>query len=136
MKLELFHGSQGILALDYTDGGLTDRENFTGEEIYRAYERICDLFNSTPKEAPVHVDPPNESKVHKELKLPKFSVLTFDGNIMNWSNFWDQFSVSIHDKTELSDTEKLAYLRDALKDGPAESVIRGLEKQGTPMIRL
>ena len=36
--------------------------------------------------------------------------------------------MSIHDKTELSDTEKLVYLRDALKDGPAETVIRGLMK--------
>ena len=49
---------------------------------------------------------------------------------MNASNFWDLFSVSIHDKRELSDTDKLAYLRDALKDGPAEAVIRGLAKTG------
>ena len=49
---------------------------------------------------------------------------------MNWSNFWDLFSVSIHDKRELSDAEKLAYLRDALKDGPAGAVIRGLVKIG------
>ena len=40
------------------------------------------------------------------------------------------FSVSIHDKRELSDAKKLAYLRDALKDGPAEAVIRGLAKTG------
>ena len=98
--------------------------------MYRAYEGIRDLFNSIPKEAPVHVDSPNESKVHTELKLLKFSVPTFDGNIMNWSNFWDQFLVSIHDKTELSDTAKLAYLRDALKDEPAEAVIRGLTRTG------
>ena len=29
---------------------------------------------------------------------------------------------------QLSDAEKLAYLKDALKDGPAEHMIQGLEK--------
>ena len=91
----------------------------------------CNLLNSIPKEASVHVDPlKEESTVPTGLKQPKFSVPTFDGDILNWSNFWDQFSVSIHDKTKLSGTEKLAYLRDALKDGPAEAVIRGLAKPG------
>ena len=80
---------KGILALDYADGGLTDCKSSIREEIYRAYECFQDLFNSIPKEAPVHVDPPTESKVHTELKLPKFSVPIFDRNIMNWSNCWD-----------------------------------------------
>ena len=128
--MELFHACQGILALDHTDGGLTDHESSTREEIFRAHRRICNLINFIPKEAPVHVDTPIASKVHTEIKLPKFRVLTFDGNIMNWSNFWDQFSVSIHDKTELSDTAKLAYLRNAMKDGPADAVISGLAKTG------
>ena len=34
--------------------------------------------------------------------------------------------VSIHNKPQLSDAEKLAYLKDALKDSPAELVIQGL----------
>ena len=119
MKEELFQASLGILALDHADGGLADYESFTREEIFRAHRHIRNLINSIPKEVRALVDTPAKSKVHTELKLPKFSVPTFDGNIMNWSNFWDQFSVAIHDKTELSDTAKLAYLRDALKDGPA-----------------
>ena len=36
----------------------------------------------------------------------------------------------IHGKKELSDAEKLAYLKDAIKDEPAEAVIRGLVKTG------
>ena len=38
----------------------------------------------------------------------------------------EQFGVSIHSRPELSDAEKLAYLKDPLKEGPAESVIQGL----------
>ena len=45
------------------------------------------------------------------------SVPTFNSNILNWNTFWQQFDVGIHSKAQLKDAEKLAYLRDALKDG-------------------
>ena len=63
-----------------------------------------------------------------EVKLPKVSVPTFDGNVLNLKNFWEQFDVTIHSKTALSDTAKLMYLQDALKDGPARFVIQGLTR--------
>ena len=62
------------------------------------------------------------------MKLPKVSVPTFDGKVLNWKNFWEQFDVTIHGKTALSDTAKLMYLQDALKDGPARFVIQGLTR--------
>ena len=62
------------------------------------------------------------------MKLPKISVPTFDGDIMNWSSFWQQFEVSIHKKESLQNVEKLAYLRDALKGGSANQVIEGLSQ--------
>ena len=34
--------------------------------------------------------------------------------------------MAIHSKAQLDDTEKLAYLRDVLKDGPARHVIECL----------
>ena len=66
----------------------------------------------------------------REGKLPKVSVPTFDGKVLNWKNFWEQyeFYVTIHSKTGLSDTAKLMYLQYTLKDGPARSVIRGLTR--------
>ena len=73
----------------------------------------------------MHADPPREeSKEPIGFKLPRFSVPMFDGDILKLSNLWDRFLVSIYDKTELLDTEKLAYLRDVLKDGPVEEVNR------------
>ena len=41
-------------------------------------------------------------------------------------NFWEQFEISIHNKELLTKAEKMAYLQDALKGGPAEQVIQGL----------
>ena len=62
------------------------------------------------------------------VKLLKISVPAFEGNIMNRSSFWKQFEVSIHQKKNLENIEKLAYLRDALKDGSAKLVIQGLSQ--------
>ena len=66
----------------------------------------------------------------KGVKLPKLDVPVFDGNILNWKTFWEQFDVAVHDRSNLTDTEKLAYLRHALKDGTAKSVIEGLSRSG------
>ena len=38
------------------------------------------------------------------VKLPKLDVPKFDGNVVNWKTFWEQFKVSIR---SLSDAEKL-----------------------------
>ena len=64
------------------------------------------------------------------VKLPKLDVPTFDGNILNWTTFWEQFGVSVHGRSNLADSEKLAYLRHALKGGSAKSVIEGLSRSG------
>ena len=60
------------------------------------------------------------------VQLPRIEVPTFDGNILNWQIFWEQFDSAIHNKSQLNDSDKLTYLRDALKDGPARYVIEGL----------
>ena len=60
------------------------------------------------------------------IQLPRIEVPTFDGNILNWRVFWEQFESSIHNKPHLTDSDKLTYLRDALKDSPAKNTIIGL----------
>ena len=57
-------------------------------------------------------------------------VPMFDSDILHWQTFWEQFSVTIHDPTDISDTEKLVYLRHSLKDGSAKSIIEGLSRSG------
>ena len=66
----------------------------------------------------------------KGVKLPKLEVPTFDGNILNWRTFWEQFSVSVHDRSNMSDAEKLVYLQHALKAGSAKHAIEGLSRSG------
>ena len=64
------------------------------------------------------------------VKLPKIDVPTFDGNILSWQTFWEQFSIAIHKRSSLSDTEKLVYLRHSLKDGAAKKVIEDMSPSG------
>ena len=66
----------------------------------------------------------------KSVRLPKLKVPTFDSNVLNWTTFWEQFSVSVHSRTNISDTEKLVYLQQALKDGTAKHAIEGLSRTG------
>ena len=60
------------------------------------------------------------------VKLPRIEVPTFDGNLLHWMRFWEQFEVAVHNKTNLSEAEKLVYLQHALKGGAAKQAIEGL----------
>lgn len=66
----------------------------------------------------------------KMIKLPKLNIPTFDGNILCWLTFWEQYRVAIHDRSDLSQAQKLVYLWQALKDGSAKNVIEGLSRSG------
>ena len=76
-----------------------------------------------------HVSTPSASD-SKGVRLPKLDVPKFDGNILNWRSFWEQFQVSVHDRSNLAESEKLVYLQHALKDGSAKQAIEGLSRSG------
>ena len=63
------------------------------------------------------------------VKLPKLEIRKFSGKIHEWNEFWDGFSSSIHSNDELSDVDKLKYLRGYL-EGSARSVIAGIPTTG------
>jgi len=39
-------------------------------------------------------------------KLPKLTLPTFDGDILQWQSFWDYFESSIHSNGNLTDVQK------------------------------
>ena len=70
------------------------------------------------------------SEPNKEgARLPKLEVPSFDGDILQWKSFWDQFVVSVHDRSNLSNSEKLvissSLSREVQRDRP-----EGLSKSG------
>ena len=66
----------------------------------------------------------------KGSKLPKLDVPSFDGSLLNWRSFWEQFTISVDRRSTLSNAEKLVYLQQALKGGSAEGSIEGLSRTG------
>ena len=66
----------------------------------------------------------------KGVKLPKLNLPMFDGNILHWRTFWEQFCVSIHGRSYLADSDKLVYLQQSLKNCSAKSSIEGLSRSG------
>ena len=43
-------------------------------------------------------------------KLPKLVIKEFDGSVLNWQTFWDQFESTIYSKTNISSIDKFSYL--------------------------
>ena len=57
----------------------------------------------TPLSSLSHPDP-------KGVKLPKPDVPQFSDNILHWTRYWEQFCISVHEHSSLSNAEKFVYL--------------------------
>ena len=55
--------------------------------------------------------------------LPTIEVPKFHGSILEWSTFWASFKSSIDSRKELSNTQKLQYLRQAVKDPDVQALL-------------
>ena len=86
------------------------------------------LYNPSP--APESAGTLRVAPEPRGVKLPKIDVPKFDGDLLHWQTFWEQFSIAIHSRSDLSTTEKLVYLRHSLKDGSAKTVIERLSHSG------
>ena len=60
------------------------------------------------------------------LKLPRFTLPEFHGNMIEWISWWDQFKSCIHENDTLSEREKFNYLRVYVK-GSARKAIAYIE---------
>ena len=116
--------SSTLLSMNLEDtDALNATQNGLEKLIFDCDLRIRRLLpNHTSSDAP----PPPASGV----KLPKLEAPKFDGKYTNWISFWEQFDVAIHGRTSLSDVEKLAYLRNSVKDGSTKGIIEGLSTSG------
>ena len=131
LKSELGTIRQSVLSLSSDDAAeLLETIIKLDEQIHDASIKIM-AFLYPHKETIVSEESPAATASHGHgVRLPKLDVPTFDGDILNWMTFWEQFSIAIHDRTHLSDAEKLAYLRHSLKDGSAKNTIEGLSRSG------
>jgi hypothetical protein len=61
----------------------------------------------------------------KTSKLPKLEIKQFEGNVLEWTKFWQLFDLNVNRRNEMDDTTKLSYLMTFLK-GEAADLVQGL----------
>ena len=59
-----------------------------------------------------------------KVSLSKLQLLTFNGDIQQWPEFWDMFNSAVQEKA-LSQVAKFSYLKGVLK-GSAAAAISGI----------
>ena len=59
------------------------------------------------------------------VKLPELVIPIFDGNKLQWREFWDLFQVTVDKNDQLSEIEKFCYLKSKLT-GVAKQSISGI----------
>ena len=65
------------------------------------------------------------------VKLRKLELSKFDGNIINWRGFWDQFLITIHENDSLVDIDKFTYLKLFLSDSALQSILNATNYKKT-----
>lgn len=59
---------------------------------------------------------------NRRIKLPEASLPTFNGRFEDWMSFKDAFKTMIDSQTDLSNVEKLQYLKSTLKGDAARKI--------------
>lgn len=82
--------------------------------------------NPSPSVAPAsRSNDSNFASSKDEVKLPKIQLPTFNGEVLKWTTFWQQFESCVDSKSDLASVVKFSYLVGQLK-GDAKTVLDGL----------
>ena len=98
------------------------------DEINNILVKIESIFSkSNVENSSVHTNSTASSSVSSNLndshaKLPNLTLSKFNGDVLSWQSFWDQYSVAIHSNSSLSDTEKFNCLRSYLTETTSECI--------------
>ncbi|XP_037502304.1 uncharacterized protein LOC119376594 [Rhipicephalus sanguineus] len=113
--------SEYAAAADYEDQAVATlaRLQCRIEDINNA-QRAVDAGNPA---STVHA-PTNVGNAHIGPRLPRLEIKPFNGNIREWTAFWEQFEGTVHSNATLSETDKFHYLRNYLR-GEAAAAIAG-----------
>ena len=85
-----------------------------------ATEKFKELSGDSGNKSATHVS----SFSMTGVKLPKLNLPVFNGDVLQWQSFWDQFVAAV-DSTDLPDVSKFSYLRASL-EGEPKAAIQGL----------
>ena len=93
-------------------------------DVFLAAERAVKWCQARIKE----LQPPSPSPAAAPssgsltTKLPELTLPSFSGELTQWVFFWDQFTTLVDSKHDMTNVEKLSYLKLALKGDAAQIV--------------
>ncbi|XP_071125681.1 uncharacterized protein [Mytilus edulis] len=87
------------------------------------------IFNSEQTSLSQSSMPTSTMSSHHN-KLPKLNLLTFSGNLLEWSAFWDSYNNSVQENPSLSDVQRSNYLKSQLY-GEVSQCILGVQMTNT-----
>ena len=103
-----------------------ERADDYNSEIYAALVRIDKALKlATSPAPPIHVPTREVTPARapeSNMRLPKLSIKPFNGDITQWTTFWDSFKSAIHENPALSDIDKFNYLSSLLEHSVKESI--------------
>lgn len=96
------------------------------ERVHKIFETHTQTTQKTTIDTPgVNFASIWSQSTHGAIRPPQLHITPFDGDVMNWQEFWDQFEASV-DKASYSPVDKLNYLKSKLK-GEALTAISGYQ---------
>ena len=85
--------------------------------------KLKDFIEKTDSEdTEVHSQNIDSLRVHTGVKLPKFVLQKFDGDILRWKKFQESFEAAVHKNERISNVEKLTYLLGYFEKAPIQAV--------------
>ena len=85
--------------------------------------KLKDFIEKTDSEdTEVHNQNIDSLRVQTGVKLPKFVLQKFDGDIPRWKKFQESFEAAVHKNERISNVEKFTYLLGYLEKVPIQAV--------------
>ena len=109
------------------DHPLRDRITECGQHIGQLNCELARTREPTPTSAPdlssTTISTTSSSVRLRAPKLPTLELPTFNGEVMKWATFWAAFKNQVGNREEISDADKLIYLRRSIKHQPTQDLL-------------
>ena len=118
--------------LDGLDKGAADETNHVDvmkEEIFKA-SRLLSRLEEDSKASRSRSTEAAAQPVNHDMKVPlSVKVPVFKGDLMEWPEFWELFSISVHNNSSYANIQKFVLLKSHLA-GSAKQAIEGIPVSG------
>ena len=92
------------------------------EENSQALEKIDNIIFDLQKRLQNPQLPRNTSTVQSNTRLPKLTLPTFKGDVLEFPSYWELFQANVHNLTSLTDVQRFSYLKTTLEGEPAKLI--------------